>query len=229
MKTIYTAIFSAYDDLKEPTISKKANGWSYVVFTDQDLTSDTWEIRKVPLINNDPVKTARYYKIMFHKVIETELSLWIDATFVINIDLNRWWKRFKEPFTTIDHPYDDCNYRDAASCLKLGRGEPDKIKQQIQTYHNEGLPEGFGLISSGILMRQNTPEVAEFCEQWWAQVEKFSSRDQIAFTYVYWNNPIVRHSIKWNYAKQKEFIHIPHLNKPWRNEKLKEVYASNQR
>ena len=227
MKTIYTAIFSDHDDLKEPCTV--CSGWKYICFTDQDIESPVWEIHKVPVMDCGPVKTARHYKINFHQHIETEYSLWIDATFVINIDLNTSWTNFREPFTTIDHPYDDCNYKDAVSCLELGRGEPDKIKQQIMYYHEEGLPEGFGLISSGILMRQNTPEVAEFCEQWWAQVEKFSSRDQIAFTYVYWNNPIVRHRMRWNYAKQREFIHIPHKGKPWRDQKLREVYASYKR
>ena len=227
MKTCYTAIFSDYDDLKEPMFP--STDWKYICFTDQDIASPVWEVCKVPVMDCGPAKTARYYKINFHKHIETEYSLWIDATFVINIDLNRWWRNFREPFTTIDHPYDDCIYKEARSCLEIGRGEANKIKEQIHCYHNDGLPEHFGLISSGILMRQNTPKVAEFCEQWWQQVEKFSSRDQIAFTYAYWNNPIVRHSIKWNYTQQREFIHIPHKGKPWRDHKLKEVYASYKR
>jgi len=227
MKTIYTAIFSDYDDLKEPMFVTP--GWKYVCFTDQDLKSDVWEVRKVPVMPCGSVKTARHYKINFHKHIEAEFSMWIDATFVINTNLNRWWRQFREPFTTIDHPFDDCIYKEAVSCLEIQRGEPDLIRKQITDYHADGLPENFGLISSGILMRQRAPEVIEFCEQWWRQVEKYSSRDQIAFTYTYWNNPIVRHSFKWNYTQQREFIHIPHKGKPWRDAKLRKVYESNGR
>lgn len=228
MKTCYTAIFGAYDDLKEPAI-KKARGWNYVCFTDQDFISDTWEIRKVPLIDNDPVKTARYYKIMFHKVIETELSLWIDATFVINIDLNRWWKNFKEPFTAIRHPFDNCIYKDAQSCIEAGKGDQRMIERQIAFYKDVGIPKHNGLIASGVLMRQRVSVVNEFCRTWWGQVERWSTRDQVAYGYANWRHPNVINLINWNYTKQKEFIHIPHLNRPWRNEKLKEVYASNQR
>lgn len=227
MKTIYTAIFGDYDDLKEPMFVTP--GWKYICFTDQDLKSDVWEVRKVPVMPCGSVKTARHYKINFHKHIEAEFSMWIDATFVINTNLNRWWRQFREPFTTIDHPFDDCIYKEAVSCLEIQRGEPDLIRKQITDYHADGLPENFGLISSGILMRQRAPEVTEFCEQWWAQVEKYSSRDQIAFTYTYWNNPIVRHSFKWNYTQQREFIHIPHKGKPWRDAKLRKVYESNGR
>lgn len=222
MKVCYTAIFGDYDDLKRPFVTKQP-GWKFVCFTDQNIESDYWEIKKVPLIGETPSKTARWYKINAHKCLDSEHSLWLDATFCINTNLNRWWKRFIPPFTTIDHPFDDCIYKDANSCLQLGKGEPEKIKEQINFYYQDGLPEHFGLISSGVLMREHTKEVNAFCEQWWHQVARFSSRDQIAFTYAYWNNPIIRHSIKWNYTTQKEFIHIPHKGKPWRDAKFREM------
>lgn len=229
MKTIYTAIFGDYDDLKEPTLPKKAKGWKYVCFTNQNLESRTWEIHKVPLIDNDPVKTARYYKIMFNKVVDTELSLWIDATFVINIDLNRWWKRFTPPFTAITHPFDDCIYTDAQSCIDSGRGDRKMIERQIELYKALNIPKHNGLISSGILMRQRVGAVNEFCRLWWEQVRNWSSRDQIAFGYANYKYPGLVNRIEWDYTTQKEFIHIPHKGKPWRDAKLRETYASYQR
>lgn len=203
-------------------------GWKHICFTDQDLTSTLWEIKKVPLINNDPVKTARYYKIMFHKHIETEFSLWIDATFVININLTRWWRRFKSPFTTVLHPFDDCIYTDIISCMKGRKDDPGRLARQYAHYEDIGVPKNNGLISSGILMRQNDPRVRLICETWWEQVEKWSCRDQVAFGYAQWKHPGVHDGIRWDYTTQKEFIHIPHLHKPWRDEKLKEAYASNK-
>lgn len=227
MKTCYTAIFGNYDDLKEPMFPSQH--WKYVCYTDQDITSPLWEIRKVPVMDCGPVKTARWYKIMFHHHIETEFSLWIDATFVINIDLNRWWRRFKSPFTTIDHPFDDCLYTDIQSCMKGGKGDAHTLALQYAHYVSKGVPKNNGLISSGILMRQKEPRTIELCETWWKEVENWSSRDQPAFGYAQWKHPGVHHSIQWDYTEQKEFIHIPHLHKPWRHDKLKQVYASNKR
>jgi hypothetical protein len=228
-KTIYTAIFGPYDDLKEPFCRNQH--WNYVCFTDQDIQSPTWEIQKVPVINNDPVKTARWYKINFHKHIDTEFSMWLDATFIINIDLNRWWKRFKAPFTTVHHPFDDCLYTDIISCMKGRKDDPGKLARQYAAYEDEGVPKNNGLISSGILMRQKEEKTIQLCETWWEQVEKYSCRDQVAFGYAQWKHPGVHDSIKWDYTSQREFIHIPHMHKPWRNEKLKEVtklYGPNQ-
>lgn len=224
MKTCFTAIFGPYDDLKQPFF--KNEHWRYICYTDQDFNppkDNVWEIRKVPVMDCGPIKTARWYKINFHKHIETEFSLWIDATFCINIDLNRWWRRFKDPFTTVNHPFDDCIFTDIISCMRGRKGDPGVLARQYAYYEDLGIPKHNGLISSGILMRKKDPRVIDLCETWWQQVEKWSSRDQVAFGYAQWKHPGVHDGIKWDYTEQKEFIHIPHLHKPWRDEKLKEV------
>lgn len=227
MKTCYTAIFGPYDDLKQPFIISQH--WRYICYTDQDFElpeDNKWEIIKVPVMPCGPAKTARWYKINFHKHIETEFSLWVDGTFFINCDLNRWWKRFKMPMTCIQHPYDDCIYTDLKSCMSAGKGDFWKLIQQAAEYKNLGIPENNGLIASGILMRQKTKEVIQLCETWWDQVEKYSERDQIAFGYASWKFPGVYDAIKWNYQHPdvQEFLHCPHLHKTSREPRLKAIH-----
>lgn len=219
--TIYTAIFSNYDDLKEPFIVTP--GWRYIVFTDQDLKSNIWEVIKVPVMKCGSVKTARYYKIMFHKHIESEFSIWIDATFIINCDLNLWWRRFKAPFTTIKHPFDNCVYDEANSCINMGKDAREVINQ-VEAYRKIGVPKKNGLIASGILMRQRSVSTVIFCNLWWKQVEIYSSRDQIAFGRANYKLPNHHHSIEWDYTKQEEFIHIPHIGKHWRTRRINEIF-----
>lgn len=220
MKTIYTAIIGNYDDLKEPFVVTP--GWRYICFTDQDLKSDVWEIVKVPVMECGAVKTARYYKIMFHKHIETEFSIWVDATFIINCDLNEWWTRFTAPFTTVKHPFDDCIYVDGRACLK-NLSIAEVLKNQLECYRKLGVPKNNGLIASGILMRQRTISVLEFCKAWWREVESFSPRDQVAFGKVNHRLPGRHVSIQWDYTREEEFIHIPHLHKKWRIGKINEI------
>lgn len=225
MKTVYTAIFGKdYDDLKQPNFITQ--GWRHICYTDQDLVlpeDNVWEIRKVELRDNDPIKTARWYKINYHKAVETEFSLWIDGTFIINVNLNKWWRNFKAPFTTIKHPFDDCIYTDIQSCLRGGRGEKSELERQRDYYLAIGVQKKRGLISSGILFRQLEPKTIEFCKTWWHQVQSWSSRDQVAFGYAQWKHPDSHHSISWNYTTQNEFIHVPHLNRPWRNKVLQQL------
>jgi hypothetical protein len=218
VKTIYTAIIGDYDDLKEPFIVTP--GWKYVCFTDQDIKSDVWEIRKINFKKQDDQKTARYIKINFHEFVDTIDSIWIDATFIINTDLNEWWERHQYPFTTIKHPFDDCIYKDIQSCAKGGKASPVVLKNQKDLYQKLGVPKHNGLIASGILMRTMTPETILFCRQWWKQVEAFSGRDQIAFGYVNYKLPNFHKSIEWDYTQHEQFIHIAHLSKKWRWVKL---------
>lgn len=221
--TIYTAIFGNYDDLKEPFVITP--GWRYVCFTDQDITSDIWEVKKVPIMSCGPAKTARYYKIMFYKHIESEFSIWIDATFIINCDLNKWWERFKSPFTVVKHPFDNCVYREAAACMRMQKANPKLLHNQVQCYRRLGVPKNIGLIASGVLMRKNTESVNGMCRIWWEQVERHSPRDQVAFGYVHHKFPGIHHVIEWDYTKENEFIHIPHLHKKWRHGRMDEILS----
>lgn len=221
MRTCYTAIFGSYDELKDPFIITP--GWKYICFTDQDFKSDVWEVRKVPVMECGPQKTARYYKIMFHEVVEEKESLWVDGTFFINVDLDHWWNQFVYPFTTIKHPFDNCVYVEADSCIRGSKASPLLLKAQKNCYLQLGVPKKNGLIASGVLMRRKTPLVVEFCKLWWSQVQRWSARDQIAFAYADFKMPRVHVSIDWDYTTQDEFIHVPHLTKQWRIGRYNEV------
>lgn len=227
--TIYTAIIGNYDELKEPFYVTP--GWNYICFTDQELKSNVWTIVKVDQLKLGPAKTARYYKIMFYKHIQDEYSIWIDATFFINCNLNEWWEQFVEPFTTIFHPFDRCLYTDIKSCLKGRKGDSEILSAQRDAYKKMGVPENNGLIASGILMRRNCSEVRNFCKTWWHEVQTFTERDQVAFGYTNWRIPNLHHSITWDYTYRTEFIFNPHKHKSWSKQKFedtKEKYGSNK-
>lgn len=206
-KVVYTAIFGPYDDLKEPTVITE--GWRYICYTDQPLTSSVWEIVQV-IPHIESRRMARWYKIMGWK--GWEFSMWVDAAFQINVDLNDWWVRtFKMPFSCAKHPLRTCLYREIASCIANNRGEADLLLEQERVYKAEGIePWNDRIITSGVLMRQNTPTCIELCERWWEEVEKHSTRDQVAFAkasigYKY-------HSFVWDYSQSRELKYHKHLH-----------------
>lgn len=224
MRTVYTAIFSPYDELKQPFFVSQH--WKYVCYTDQDFElpeNNVWEIRKVPVMDFGPAKTARWYKINFHEHIETDDCLWVDATFFINIDLTRWWRKFQTPMTAVNHPFDDCIYTDIKSCMSGGKGDFWKLVDQAKDYKVMGIPENNGLIASGILMRTKSDDVINLCRDWWSQVEQYTERDQIAFGYAAWKNPGVFNTIDWDYTSRTEFIHCPHIHKSHSEQRKKQI------
>lgn len=224
-KVIYTAIFGPYDDLKEPRVITP--GWRYLCFTDQNLKSKNWEIIKRPILPEGATRTARYYKIMFHRHIEEEFSIWIDASFQINVDLNEWWTRFKQPVTCIQHPVRNCVYKEVNVCLSRNIDAPGPLMKQKKNYNEAGLPARNGLIASGILMRKLNQSSIDLCDLWYQQLQLYSSRDQIAFAYASWRMP-VHHVIEWDYRTGQEFIYVKHLHKRTDNDQNRIDQPANQ-
>lgn len=208
MKTCFTAIISNYEELKTPSIVSK--GWKYICYTDQPLQSDVWEIRRINDMNLSPQRTARFIKIMFHHFVDTKYSLWVDASFKINIDLNIWWQRFAPPMTCIAHPLRKSVYEEAKNCLAFDRGNKEEIRKQIDRYRKLKVPVNYGMIQSGILFREKTKQVIDLCELWHCELQNGSTRDQLSFPYAVWKMPIVNY-FHWDYRRNNEFIYTKHF------------------
>lgn len=206
--TVYTAIISGYEDLKEPTVVTP--GWRYLAFTDQIITSAVWEIKQIE-VNLPPQRMARYIKLNFHKFVHSEFSLWLDASFRIDCDLNKFWAaHFKSPFTAPAHPIRNCVYREVASCIANKRGDEGELVKQGEAYKSQQVPAFGGIITSGVLMRQNTIGCQRMCEEWWDELSRHSVRDQIAFANISrgW-----RHfTFRWDYTNNRELTYIRHYH-----------------
>ena len=127
------------------------------------------------------VMEAKEYKILSHKFIDSEISVWLDGNiellvpeelliehFLGDADIGLW-----------KHPYRDCLYEEAEKTKDI-----PKVEEQAKYYKSQGFPKNAGLYECGTLVRRNTPRVNEFNEMWWEEIKKWSVRDQISFPYV---------------------------------------------
>lgn len=208
-KIIYTALFGNYEELKDPTVI--THGWRYVCFTDQPITSTVWEIVNREVLFDDPRRTARWFKIMGW--VDWKKSIWVDASFIIKCDLTQWWEqRFVSPFSAARHPLRSCVYREISYCIAVSRGEADKLIIQDKDYKNLCVPDNNGIITSGILLRENTPDCITMCEKWWADVVKYSTRDQVAFARA--SLGFKYHVYLWDYGSREareQFEYVKHF------------------
>lgn len=207
MKVCYTALFGDHDDLKEPAIITQ--GWRYVCFTDQPVTSKVWEMIPTNVIDT-PRRTARWFKIMGW--VDWQYSMWVDASFTITCDLNEWWaKRFVSPFSAARHPLRTSIYAEARACIANGRDPEKKVEKQWLRYQSLGFPDHQGIITSGILLRENTPECIQLHEAWWRELYEQSDRDQLAFAFVSLGSKLVT-TYQWDYGSrtQKDFLYTKH-------------------
>jgi hypothetical protein len=211
-KLLYTTIFGPYDDLKEP--KKPNHGWDFKCFTNQDITSDRWEIVKVE--GDDNRKLSRKYKILPPEGYD--LTVYVDATFYLKGTLDHFALSKTEGIWLNPHTQRQCLYEEAQIVKDKGLDDSELVEAQVQRYREVGYPEQNGLYRCGILVRDNSPAVRNLNRIWWEEVERGSWRDQISFPYACRKadvtpNPIL-HGITNIYFKQH--LHKPDPNDTWK-------------
>lgn len=207
-KAIFTALIGDYDDLLDPEVITP--GWDYIVFTDQDIHSAIWQVRKVDA-NGDPQRMARRIKVKWHEYIDNDISFWLDCSFHIRCDLDKFISdKYVEPFSVPRHPIRECVYREIDSCIVNQRGNEAQLIAQRDEYKRLGVPPFNGIITSGVMLRKLCPFTIDFCNDWWAEMERHSVRDQVAFAKVAWEWRWQYHNYKWDYSQSKELKYLKH-------------------
>ena len=216
---IYTAIIGGYDDLVEPDY--KPAGWDFVCFTDRDLESDTWEIRKTLPLYTDNTRTARKHKLLTHRLFpDCEYSLWIDGNINVRGDVTELLSYVDGcNYATYDHSQNqldprDCIYQEANAIFQLGsqsrnyKDNPELIQGQMERYVKEGYPKNNGLVvQMEVLRRHNETDVVDSMEDQWSELKYNSKREQLSFNYIAWKNDLKFSYIQGDSRDNKYFIH----------------------
>lgn len=210
MNVCFSALFGNYEEVKEVKVISE--GWQYILYTDQEIESKTWEIIKIEVPEDfTPQLFARSVKIL--GFVLWEKSIWIDHSFVIDTDLNIWWETyFKGGLTAPAHPLRNDVYAECLDCIIAQRGNKEQVQKQMAKYRELGIPQNGGLIQSGLLMRENTDEVIKLCQRWWQELLDHSIRDQIAFCKVSLGCNFV-HMYNWDYRARKDFLYYHHYQR----------------
>lgn len=191
---IYTCIVGEYDELQEP-VSVLPN-CDYFIISDkppaQNSVFQYINIKDIlPEDITDNTKKNRYCKINAHKLFpQYRFSIYFDGN--IQLKPSAMTLVDKLPKTKIIAwcpNYWKSIYREVMSVLMNKKEEEEIILRQAEKYWMEGMPEDYGCLMCGILVREhNHPMCRKIMEEWWQQVEQFSKRDQISFPYVLWKN-----------------------------------------
>ena len=202
---VYTSIFGGYDNLIDDQL--KMDGVDYICYTDADIKSDTWEVRKSTPIYTDSNRNAKKYKVLPHRYLgEYDWSVWIDGNIKIHSDIRPLCSG--EPYKVYDHMkvFDarDCIYDEAETILNFGKinsertpergiknwkDNPKLIVDQMNRYISEGYPKNNGLATNPIILRNhNDSAVIAVMEDWWSEIKYNSKRDQLSFNYIAWKN-----------------------------------------
>ena len=226
---VYTCISGNYDLLKD--IVKKEPDIDYICFTNQDIISETWEIRKIPeyLESLEQTKIARCIKILPHLFLpEYEISVWVDGNIQVLGNTNKFINENLTGYFCISkHPDRICTYKEAEAVISLNKDNKDIVNKQIEEYRNNGFPENNGMVQSGIMIRKhNNNECIVISKKWWSEVKKWSKRDQLSFNYSIWNKDVEINITKPSILSSEYFQIWTHTSKGSKIAYLRKNYDS---
>ena len=193
---VYACIAGRYDSLNEPRFRLNPNV-SYVLFTDQDITSDVWEVREIPeqIRHLDGVRINRYIKMHPHEFLgEFDYSIYVDGNVQIISDMSGLVNFIDSEigFAMHFHNIRNCVYQEAVACQCLKKGNSDGITADVERYLGMKYPRENGLLECTVFATDLHSETSKMLfEQWWEEFEQSASkRDQLSLPIVLWKNHI---------------------------------------
>ncbi len=160
----------------------------------------------------DERMNAKLFKVLSHK-FTSGTSIWVDANIELLIPedrlINEWLDGYD--MAVFKHTFRKDVYEEGELCSRLYPEYSDKIDEQMVRYKEEGF-EGGIMAECGVLVRRNNPTVNQFNEAWWAEICRWSPRDQISFPYVASKFPIKINYINGNVRQHNYFKYTKHID-----------------
>lgn len=201
---LYTAIFGSPGRFNVPEISipdvdrfcftdlrdQTGDYRAMLIKQNRDTKTSFYKIRKMNLSHLPSVRRQRFVKVCIPDEIfnNYEYSVYVDCKRPVLVDFERMLS-YMEPQSDVlirRHRRRNCVYDEGKFCIKKKNDLRITILSQLDYYAIEKYPAHNGLYRTGLLLRRHTKRMKEFSKLWWAQLEKYSQRDQISFPYVTW-------------------------------------------
>ena len=111
-------------------------GAEFIAFTNQEST--VWKVRKPYDLFKDPNRNAKIHKVLIHKFIDTDISLWMDGNYALQVPLKKLVDNWLEGYdmTLFNHPGRDCVYTEVSKCLELKKEGPLRLNEKIISIEN---------------------------------------------------------------------------------------------
>lgn len=155
---------------------------------------------------------AKIYKVMPHLFLDSEITIWLDGNIRVapGVDIDQFVNEFlgDADIAVFKHPWRSNPYQEGYVCLADRLDDPQIIDAQMRHYFSLVPEMVHDLAECGVIVRRNIARVNAFNESWWAQICRYSSRDQLSFPFVCDNHPdmkVIMH--QGNVREDSRFIY----------------------
>jgi len=159
-------------------------------------------ITNIDLFKSD-ARNSRMPKILSHKFIKADVSVYWDANFYLKpgLEIEKVVNDYLGNYDIVAQKCNvgrDCVYQEieAAKTRVSSHEEIELLTKQAEYYRSIGFREHCGTLAGyQPLIRRHSPIVKAFNEAWWAEICRYSYRDQCSFPVILSQFPELK--IKW--------------------------------
>ena len=190
-KVVYSILIGKYDKIS--TFDKQKD-YKYFLFSDIKYDNTNWTIipfSKLTKKKISKIKMTRYVKLFPHLFFKNcELSIYIDASYIINQDLNELLLRALNPsfdLYLLQHPERNKVFQEFSAVINCKK-EKKRIVNLIQKrYKKTKFPDKLELTENSIIIRRhNNKKIIKLMKAWWNEIKNYSYRDQLSLNYAIW-------------------------------------------
>lgn len=191
-KVVYSVIIGDYDNISSFPIQE---GFKYFLFSDVIYNNTNWTIIPISKLikkeNISSIKMTRYVKLFPHIFFnDYELSIYFDASYIINGDLNEFLLKILNPSYNLyflQHPVRNTIFEEFLEVINSKKETNESVIRVKNKYIKENFPDNLGLTENCIIVRRhNKKNIIKLMEFWWREIKNYSYRDQLSLSYAIW-------------------------------------------
>lgn len=200
---VYSIISNDYDTVKPVVLS----GIPHYLFTDNpSIQANGWII--VPIEKTGDCRLQRKIKILGHAELDKyDVTIYIDASMTLRANITQLLRTYKGGLIIGNHLKRNCVYAEGLAVKEQKKAPEEVVNKQIAEYYKNNFPVGFGMWSSGFMIRDKSTKT--MCELWYSKLEEHSHRDQLSLPWAIWKT-----GIKPQVVRYEQFVSVqPHKKK----------------
>jgi hypothetical protein len=151
-----------------------------------------------------PVMNAKIYKVLAHKFLETDISIWVDGNIYLNKkpkELVDEWLLDNDMAIFQHYHKKDIYWEQKMLSSTFKHRTPwvvNEVDNQIKYYEEtDKIPKLNEMAMGGFIIRRHNKKTDRFNEAWWAEITRWSQRDQVSLPVILKEFP----ELKINYIK----------------------------
>lgn len=137
----------------------------------------------------NPVLNAKIYKILPHKFLDCDISIWVDGNIYLlktPEELVKEWLGDNDIALFRHYKSKNLDWELKWIKYKFTRRSDVSIEatRQVEHYKKLGEPTQQEMAMGGFVIRRHVPIIERFNEAWWAEICRWGQRDQLSLPMV---------------------------------------------